>query len=398
MITFTISDYQIIKNAHIEVDGIGILLGKSDQGKSALIRAVYAAIYNQSGDSFINESADRTEVRCEIGTKAFTWIKEEGSSGSYLFHEEEGDRKIESTGRGSYEELVNAGFSPIEAGPDEFHLQFWGQHEPFFLLLKPKTRKFQILASIFESDKFDTVLKNIKSDRREVRGDIKDTEAIIDDTEEEIETKLERADMYEDYFSRTDQLVEDIEESDESLSEAKKLHEEHNALLITLNSLRDLLDGPQDLFEQVDSGSIDELEEKLDDIQYAEELQSDREALHAQLDVLEDVTDIDPPHISGLEDKIEVITLLGNYSEITRSIPPEDLTNQTLPDLHATEKSVKDLLYAEELHDRRSTLLDDVYGLETDIQDTQEELEQLNQNIQSIEERIDICPYCGNKV
>ena len=58
----TIRDFQSIARADLDVDGLTVIVGQSNRGKSAAIRAVEGALFNRPGDGFVRIGAKSTEV------------------------------------------------------------------------------------------------------------------------------------------------------------------------------------------------------------------------------------------------------------------------------------------------------------------------------------------------
>lgn len=57
-----VKNYQSIKSAEVKVDGFTAVTGKTNLGKSALIRAATAAMFGQLGESFVREGESQTAV------------------------------------------------------------------------------------------------------------------------------------------------------------------------------------------------------------------------------------------------------------------------------------------------------------------------------------------------
>lgn len=58
----SIRDFQSIKAVDVELVGLTVLVGPSNAGKSALVRALAGALFNRPGDSFVRQGAKVAEV------------------------------------------------------------------------------------------------------------------------------------------------------------------------------------------------------------------------------------------------------------------------------------------------------------------------------------------------
>lgn len=61
-IDVTVRDFQSIRAATLVLDGLTVVVGPSDRGKSALLRAIEAALFNRSGTQFVRYGAKSAEV------------------------------------------------------------------------------------------------------------------------------------------------------------------------------------------------------------------------------------------------------------------------------------------------------------------------------------------------
>ena len=80
----TVTNYQSIAYARLELGDWTSLVGTSDVGKSAILRAFWSLLTNSRGDFFIRQGADWCEVAVERADGLeIVWRKARGKSGSY---------------------------------------------------------------------------------------------------------------------------------------------------------------------------------------------------------------------------------------------------------------------------------------------------------------------------
>ena len=69
-----IKNYQSIVSQTLEVEGLTVVVGKSNVGKSALLRSISASWFGQSGDYFIRDGTPNCEVRCVFDGLEIGWV------------------------------------------------------------------------------------------------------------------------------------------------------------------------------------------------------------------------------------------------------------------------------------------------------------------------------------
>lgn len=57
-----VKNFQSLADASLDVEGLTVLVGPSDLGKSALVRAIEGALFNEPGDYFVRSGATNAEV------------------------------------------------------------------------------------------------------------------------------------------------------------------------------------------------------------------------------------------------------------------------------------------------------------------------------------------------
>lgn len=84
MVKLTIDNFQSIGHAELILDGLTVIVGPSDRGKSALLRAVEAALFNRAGEQFVRIGAKTAVVTLELpepdaaGVHRVRWEKGKG--------------------------------------------------------------------------------------------------------------------------------------------------------------------------------------------------------------------------------------------------------------------------------------------------------------------------------
>jgi len=208
-----IKDYQIIKHASLDVQGITFLVGKTNQGKSAVVRAIEACLFNQSGDGFIRHGQSSAQVGIyfppEEGRDQLIVAWSKGKGGAKY---DVNGVSYQKLGRGGIPpKLAEEGLREIRIGDKKQRLIFWRQIEDPFLLFLTPSQVFDTISSILEERKLLPVLKTMSMDQKKIREESLFIEGKIESTGEQIvvtEGQLERLNVLDDIEPKVTALVE----------------------------------------------------------------------------------------------------------------------------------------------------------------------------------------------
>lgn len=84
----TVKNYQSIREADVPLGPLTVVVGDNDAGKSALLRAIRAACFNDTGVGFITHGADKTQVTLVLSSEGYNthllrWRKKREGSATY---------------------------------------------------------------------------------------------------------------------------------------------------------------------------------------------------------------------------------------------------------------------------------------------------------------------------
>lgn len=143
----TIRDFQSIAHADIELAQWTSLVGESDVGKSAVVRALHAALTNARGDLFIRRGADACVVRIDLSDgRIVEWQKTRGRSGDYTIVDGAYPQQVfEKTGGEVPPEVAALLRVAVPVAGEALLPGLQGQHDPPFLFAYTPRRRAQIL-------------------------------------------------------------------------------------------------------------------------------------------------------------------------------------------------------------------------------------------------------------
>jgi len=241
--SLSINNFQSHKNSALVFDeGINIIIGQSDSGKTAIIRALNWVINNRpTGEAFRSSWGGGTDVNLWVDKQAIRRGK--GKTNFYNLQNltsvaGEGDEKFLSFGQDVPDEIKNlVNFSSL-------NLQ--GQFDSPFLLAMSGGEVARYLNKIVYLDTIDTSLSNIGKTLRKEKTDIsyahtslneaieKEKEFSWIDKVEGCLVKLEIADNVlkckEQKMSMLEAIINDIEWLDEETEKISKLTQHEDAV------------------------------------------------------------------------------------------------------------------------------------------------------------------------
>lgn len=179
MIKIEISNFQAIRHVAFMVDGFSTILGRSNIGKSAIVRAVQDALTGAVGTDSVrhdHESCARilkdakkckcfSRVMIETPTLTFTWDK--GDQVNQYTVVKDGKTNIfEGLERGTPEFLL-PDFDLVKVGDSNELIQAPDQFEPIFLLNKSGPAVADVLSDVARLDQINAAIGAVNKDRKE---------------------------------------------------------------------------------------------------------------------------------------------------------------------------------------------------------------------------------------
>jgi energy-coupling factor transporter ATP-binding protein EcfA2 len=181
MIRIQIRNFQSIESVDLDIDGFTVITGRSNIGKSAIIRAVKAVLTNAQGIRDVRHGPDCARRLKGIKTcKCMASVRIIGPGFDILW--EKGDADSRYTVNGQVYDAVPKGFPdflrpwfrPIKVGDEKgVVLQVADQFSPIFLLDAPGSVVADVLSDVARLDRINMAARFAEKDRREVMATIK---------------------------------------------------------------------------------------------------------------------------------------------------------------------------------------------------------------------------------
>ncbi len=186
-----IENFQSLSEADIELnDGLTIVTGTTNNGKTAIVRSVEAAVFNTGTDEFIKAGTDSLSVELDNGEHNVKYVrKAKGKTDktTYQFDNGEVQQKVGRNQLPETEKLFNIREVRL-SNNQRAKLNFWYQGDQPFLMDKTAGQLYEFL-SISSSEKYISVLKTMLQDMKEEEADIKTLTVSIDTQKRELVLK-----------------------------------------------------------------------------------------------------------------------------------------------------------------------------------------------------------------
>jgi exonuclease SbcC len=245
----TVSNFQSLRLVELEVKGLTVVVGPSNVGKSALIRALSSVYFGRPGDYFITLGEKLTSVKSEgtptsMGGREINleWRKGTGEN-KFIINGETYDK----VGTETPVPIQAAGFKDIAVGNEYLRPQVHGQMDRVFIL--DRAGSF-IHDAVAQSSRLSVLLK---ADRN-CSSDLKRNKALlkvrIDDLDKARE-KLTSMEPIKELHARVMDLKEktaQIKKTANRLTDLREMAKARKTFKeVTALSLPDRTDIPQDL-------------------------------------------------------------------------------------------------------------------------------------------------------
>ena len=195
-----VENFQSIARAELEPTGLTVIVGPSDRGKSALLRAIEGALFNRPGDGFVRTGAKTTKVCVQLPEEEVTWEKGSGVNRFTLTaHDpQQNDTVYSKVGQKAPAPLQALGFRDVligartkedgkQEGGEWVRPQVAHQFDPVFLLDKPGTFINEVLVKVSRLGVLQTAGRQCGLDLRQAKSELKLRQGDLEKAEAELE-------------------------------------------------------------------------------------------------------------------------------------------------------------------------------------------------------------------
>lgn len=211
--------------------GVNLIVGSSEGGKSAILRAINFALHNEPrGDDFVRMDKDETRVSIWWSDGCYLCRIKGGSRNSVLIKDKDGfEQGFERIGTTlPSEALAVLGNPPIddESGP----IAYADQHQPLFLVTLSASELPRTISRLTGIDDFEDAAELLNKKANAANKQIKDSARRI----EGIDNQLKAFEALDDQLSKLDvmeKLAQDIDEISTNVKDATHLKSNYEELM-----------------------------------------------------------------------------------------------------------------------------------------------------------------------
>lgn len=400
-----VRNFQSVADASIVIDGLTVVTGTNNAGKSAFFRAIRGAFTNARGSDFVRYGEKHCVVDLEFGDgRKLTWKKGGDGTNDYIID----GKKFPKVGQGVPPEVREFGVVPVPVGNTELWPQIAQQVTGVsFLLHETGSVIAEAVADVERVNQLSRALKGCESDRRSARGSLKVRR-------KDLTTYNERREAFVGVEEAVDQLhaIEKRHTKAQKVAKATgnlvKLGERHQKARGAVGAL----EGLDEVTASLPSLEIlSEAQRVSESLTLAEGLQGRREnAVKAvsALEGLDEVTESLPSdarmaYADQFRKAVGVtVELTMRWEEARQDLEKAREAQETLVGLILDEKMVvhagkfkKALGNATSLKDRYVERRDAVATLDATIRDHEEKLAVLDEKLTTVLGTYEECPTCG---
>lgn len=221
MLEVEVRNFQSIRHATIQIQGFTALVGRSNIGKSAIVRAVKAALTGAPSTSFVRHDPNcvrrtKSSKTCKcfcsvhITAEGFDLLWEKGDAiNRYTFNGQVYDKAERGT-----PDFLQPVYAPIKVGDDKELLQVSDQFDPIFLLNQTGGVIADVLSDVANLDRVNIAIRLAEKDRKEAASTRKVREQDVVD----LTQRLVLFDGLDDALA----AVRDVEDRQTELETAEK--------------------------------------------------------------------------------------------------------------------------------------------------------------------------------
>lgn len=340
------------------VNGVNIIFGSSDAGKSCIRRAIEWVVQNENIDGIRKTGTKQTSVCIILDNGIEIERVRSQTINRYILRKNNEEKVFDSIGKNIPEEIKEAlTIYPIEVDGEEIYLNSQPQISLPFLFDKSPSFRMKLFNKLTGNDVLDVLFGQFNKDILRIKRDNKEETTRFEERAKELKKKEIEKEKVEAIYKRLKSRVEKVKELYEKYSklvELKELQEKNISNLQNINKEIKTFKIPQ-------SDAMQQLKEKIDRFDTLKSLQDAHEKVELGLN-----------RVRGQLKDYHIATL--NIDELTGKINRLD-TLKTLKEKFDKNKEV-------------------CYTINRDIKVNLKEVDVSIINYKKLLKEIGICPIC----
>ncbi|WP_353095244.1 AAA family ATPase [Tissierella praeacuta] len=246
-----LENFQSHKDSVIEFDDqLNVIVGPSDSGKTAILRGIRWALYNEpSGDYFIREGSSECSVTVIFndGTKVKRY-RSKSKNTYFLYDSDDNEIKFEGFGTSVPQEIIDKiGIKKILLDSDLSNsINLSDQLEGAFLLSEKGSTRATSIGRLVGVNIIDDALRETLKDNRNLTNNKKITEENISQLEKEL-LEYDYLDELNNRINQVEKIKDEIQQKEEIIYKYKDLLQRHLTILQEKKHLNFYIDKLKDI-------------------------------------------------------------------------------------------------------------------------------------------------------
>lgn len=295
MLKVNIKNFESVGNASFDIDGFTVIIGKNNIGKSAIIRAIDAALTNRTGSKFIRWGKTKCSVKLQKDNLDIDWQK--GDSATYKISSDGGAHREDFSKLNKIipQPILDAGFRKIEIGDIKLTPLVAHQFKELFLIDKD-TVVTDVLSVIYQL--------NLLSDADDLcQKDLRTSKSLLKTRQSDLSKVQKQLEIFKD-FEDYKKEFEDIKVLDAKVKSLQKQISEIDSFSADLAQLQTAIKILGKI-TSVKVPSIGTFEKAIQKYSWLEEAASQYAGLKAEVEKLGTVHTITVPEVGNTEEAIK---------------------------------------------------------------------------------------------
>lgn len=377
-----IDNFQSIKSIDFEINGFTCVTGKTNIGKSAIIRAISSALLGAPVVGNVRKGNKFCTVELKSEDWSLKWEKGEKGINKYWipFNAE---TPLDKVGQKQIDQIADMGFKSIQVGSDSIQPWFADQFEPLFLLKKSGPAVTNFISEITRLSVLqDAITINVRAKKR-----------LIDKSKAKIEDKKKLNDKLGklSQLNSMNKLKIDLNHQSETIKESVVLYKNLKENYVKLEKTRALTS----VFEKISEVKIpeDKLEKSFNSYSFLTESYKSLELEAIKVITFRGIKKLEIPKVEEIKKDVQTLKKLkslqisidseseqiNKYINIKKASIPEKISLD-ISKINKLKLSKKEL----------ESLNSEIKGLQLKEKTIKSELKEIEAEIG----KIDLCPTC----
>ena len=368
VLKLSVKNIQAIEEASIEVEGFTGIVGRSNSGKSALIRGLFAALTNKSPKGIFRYNTKESQVNLDDESRN---IHIEWRKGDSINMYNVNGKEHTKVGKEPPPEIADWGFKTIKVNDETLDVQFARQHQYLFLLDKSGGFVAEFISKITKADILTGALKDCESDLRKANESIKHNDKEV----EKLNQDLSKFDSLDYYHERVKKLIETKSDLIKQNSEINQIEEWCKQKEGFVSEYKKLGETPEIVEFQFDISELKKIKDWSDEVE-------------EQKNKLISARKVDDCEIPEIDFDVDILKVFEDYFQLLKK------SNLDIPSIPKAEFNLDEIKEIQDLIEDKESLDFDKDQIEEDLDNACSQIIELEKQMKSLEKQLGKCPLC----